>query len=326
MARPLFPELKLAATAVPRPLCGRWRRGRRAGRPARALRKIPGAALAGGRRARHGQHPRRGDDDALRLAPLAARRAHLRSLVRALEHHAEVAVREPVPGQAQADRRRAVLGPCLQQRSLRRRRRAAAAGHADRCARPLRVDHGAVGSEEPLLGRRRQLLRRLQAEGREAQRRLAAAEARHREDPAAGDDGAAARRAEPRRQGPGDGRRRGGHRRAHRGHAEGPGAGQARHPARRHGLDLHRLERAAGRTARKAPRTTRWRRGCRRRGQAAFDQAHRRRSASTRPSSTRCPNGMLQGKAAPARARSRACRSRSITTCCRCSGSIISRT
>jgi hypothetical protein len=67
-----------------------------------AARRPP--ALARRRRARHGQHARRGDDAALRLAPLAARRAHLRGVVRALEHDAEVAVREPVAEQAQADR------------------------------------------------------------------------------------------------------------------------------------------------------------------------------------------------------------------------------
>ena len=38
------------------------------------------------------------------------------------------------------------------------------------------------------------------------------------------------------------------------------------------------------------------------------------------------PNGMLQGKAPPATAPSPACRSRSTTTCCRCSASTTSRT
>ena len=77
MARSLFPDLTLAAAAV-LALCPAG--DARAVEPAaltRAGREVPGAALAGGRRTRHGQHARRGDDDALRLAPLAARRAHL---------------------------------------------------------------------------------------------------------------------------------------------------------------------------------------------------------------------------------------------------------
>ena len=64
---------------------------------------------------------------------------------------------------------------------------------------------GAVGSEESVPGRRCGLLRRLQAAGCEAHAGLAAAQARHREDPAAGHDRGAARREAPRRQGPGDG-------------------------------------------------------------------------------------------------------------------------
>ena len=83
-------------------------------------------------------------------------------------------------------------------------------------------------------------------------------------------------------------------------HAEGAGAGQARHPARRHGVDPHRLERAAGRTARTAPATTRWRRA------SSVDAA--KLLATKRivaigldaPFIDAVPDGMLQGKAPPA--------------------------
>ena len=109
------------------------------------------------------------------------------------------------------------------------------------------------------------------------ERRFAAAEAGHREDPAAGDDGGAPRREEPCRQGPGDGRRRSGHRRAYRGHAEGAGAGQARHPARRHGLDLHRLERAVEGRRRRRPLLRHGAGTFGRRRQVAVDEADRRR-------------------------------------------------
>ena len=170
MTRSRFPALGLAASAA-MTLCSPLPAS--AVEPAALLAlsaKSPAPPWPAGDELGHGQHPRRGDDVALRLAPVAAGRAHLRSVVRSFEHDAEVAVRQPVAEQAQADRRRAVLRPRLQQRGLRRRRRAAAARHADRRARPLRVDRVAVGSQEPVRRRRRVLLRGLQAARRQAER------------------------------------------------------------------------------------------------------------------------------------------------------------
>ena len=105
------------------------------------------------------------------------------------------------------------------------------------------------------------------------------------------------------------------------------GLGQARHPAGRHGVDLHRLERALEGPDDGAAllRDGAGPRG--RRGEVAGEQAHRRDRPRRAVHRRRCPSGMLQGKAPPAAGhRARACRSRSTTTCCRCSASTTSRT
>ena len=307
-------------------LVTRTRRRRRAGRAALPARQVAGAALAGRRRTRHGQHARRGDDAALRLAPVAARRAHLRSVVRSFEHDAEVAVRQSVAEQAEADRRRAVLRPRLQQRGLRRRRRAAAARHADRRARPLRVDRVAVGSEEPVRRRRRDLLRWLQAARRQAERRFAAAQARHREDPAARHDRGVARREKPGRQGAPDGRGRARHGRPHRGHAARrrvwrsaascPATWCGSTPA---GATTGRTGDDGGSYYAMAPGLS---------VDAAKWLATKRIVAIglDAPFIDAVPSGMLQGKAPPAPGTEPGCRSRSTITCCRCSASTTSRT
>ena len=79
---------------------------------------------------------------------------HLTQRVRALtrprsslQHDAEVTLRQPLAEPAETHGRRAVLGTRVQQRGLRRRRRAAAAGHTDRRPRALRFDQGAVEPE-----------------------------------------------------------------------------------------------------------------------------------------------------------------------------------
>ena len=212
MARSLFPDLTLAATAV-LALCSAG--DARAVEPAAVLAlasEVPGAALAGGRRAGHGQHPRRGDDAALRLA-LSQRGARtyeasfVRSNTMPKSPFANPSLSKPkptagVPFSAHAFNSEAFdAGAEPQQQGTQIDASATSASIAS-----------PWDPKNPFSADGASLLRRLQAEGRQAQRRFAAAEAGHREDPAAGDDRGAARREKPRRQGPADGRRRAGHR------------------------------------------------------------------------------------------------------------------
>ena len=259
---------------------------------------------------------------ALRLAPLAARRAHLRSLVRALEHDAEVAVRGPVAEQAQADRGRAVLAPTRStarpstpapSRSSRARRSTPSATSPSitppwdsegSVLRPTRRAYYGGFKQKDVKPTPDSPLLKL---GIEKIPPLVTTAVLLDAKAYVG-------------KGQRDGRWRGGHRGAHRGMLKAQGLAQARHPAGRHGVDAT----PAGATTGRTPTTARSYYARRRGWRSTPRKLPRRpsassRSGSTRRSSIRCPSGMLQGKAAPAPGPSRGCRSRSTTTCSRCS-------
>src|SRR5258707_15609822 len=90
--------------------------GSRPGAGEAAASENAAAALAIGRRARHGEPGRARDVGTLRVPPVATRGESVRSIAAAVEYDAAVALRGPVRGEAQAHRRNSRLGARLQQR------------------------------------------------------------------------------------------------------------------------------------------------------------------------------------------------------------------
>ena len=103
-------------------------------------------AVAGRRRDRHGQHARPRHLEALRAASRQSEGEVLRAVLRALQHHAAVAVRDAAAARTPSRRSACRVAPRLQHRRGRERR-SRPAGHADGCARPFRGAAAGLGRQ-----------------------------------------------------------------------------------------------------------------------------------------------------------------------------------